>query len=152
MINETLTEKYINENGEFIATPRGTSMFPMLRHCRDTVYLKKFNGSLKRLDVPLYKRADNALVLHRCLKVNGDGTYLMCGDNQTVLELVHKSQIIAVMEGFYRDEKYISKNNLIYKMYSWFWSMSLWLRKQMQRVMYRFVDLKKVREYPNNQK
>ena len=41
-MSETLIEKYINENGEYITVPNGTSMYPMLRHRRDSVYLVKY--------------------------------------------------------------------------------------------------------------
>ena len=40
-MDETLIEKYIKENGEHIAIPVGTSMYPMLRNRRDSVYLVK---------------------------------------------------------------------------------------------------------------
>ncbi|MDD6483591.1 MAG: S24/S26 family peptidase [Clostridiales bacterium] len=149
MINETLIEQYINENGEFIATPRGTSMWPMLRHCRDTVYLKKFDGDLKKYDIPLYKRDDGTLVLHRCIGKNADSTYSMCGDHQCQRETVREEQIIAVTEGFYRDERYVPCTNPVYKLYSRFWCMSLRLRGYMLRVLHKIFDLQKVINYPN---
>ena len=64
-MDETLIEKYINENGEFIAIPVGTSMYPMLRNRRDSVYLIKYDGSgLKKYDLPVYKRIDGSQVMH----------------------------------------------------------------------------------------
>lgn len=153
MINETLIEKYIKENGEFIATPRGTSMWPLIRHCRDTVYLKKYDGNLKKYDVPLYKRDDGKQVLHRCMSVDEDGTYTMCGDNQTVLEHgIRPDQIIAVTQGIYRDEKYIPCTNKCYKTYVRLWCMSLRLRRYTLRVLHKIFSMEKILNYPNEKK
>ena len=42
----------------------------------------------------------------------------MCGDNQFMLEKnIKRSQIIAVMEGFYRGEEYIPSTNKSYQKY-----------------------------------
>ena len=143
-MEETLIEKYINENGEFIATPVGTSMWPMLRHRRDTVYLVKYNGGLKKYDLPVYKRADGNMVMHRCIDILDSG-YVMCGDNQIVKEYgVHDEQIIAVAKGFYRDEKYVPCDSFLYKFYYRFWCMSLRLRKYMLILMHRFVPHEKI--------
>lgn len=143
-MEETLIEKYIKENGEFIATPVGTSMWPMLRHRRDTVYLVKYNGGLKKYDLPVYKRADGDMVMHRCIAVLDSG-YVMCGDNQIVKEYgVRDEQIIAVAKGFYRDEKYVSCDSFLYKIYYRFWCLSLRLRKYMLMVMHRFVPHEKI--------
>ena len=80
-MEETLIEQYIKETGEFIATPIGTSMYPMLRHRRDTVYLVRYNGEgLKKYDLPVYKRTTGQQVMHRCLGKDENG-YIMCGDN-----------------------------------------------------------------------
>lgn len=153
MIKETLIERYINEMGEFIATPRGTSMWPLIRHCRDTVYLKKFDGQLKKYDIPLYKREDGKQVLHRCLSVDSDGTYTMCGDNQTMLEHgVRPDQIIGVTQGIYRDEKYISCSNKLYRLYVRLWCSNLRLRGYALKILHKMFSLEKVLNYPNQQK
>lgn len=144
-MEETLIEKYINENGEFIATPVGTSMWPMLRHRRDTVHLVKYNGEgLKKYDLPVYKRADGDQVMHRCIK-SGKNGYVMCGDNQHRKEYgITDAQIIAVAKGFYRDEKYIPIDNFFYKVYCRVWCMSLFLRRCALHIMHKFVPHKKI--------
>lgn len=139
-------EKYINETGEFIATPVGTSMWPMLRNRRDTVYLVKPEGRLKKYDLPVYRRSDGTHVMHRCIKVLPD-SYVMCGDHQFIPEHgVKDSQVIAVAKGFYRDEKYISCDNPLYKLYYHFWCMSLFLRRVMLKIMHIFVPYQKTWE------
>ena len=146
-MEKTLIEKYIEENGEFIATPVGVSMWPMLRHRRDTVYLVKYTGGLKKYDLPIYKRADGTQVMHRCIGVAENG-YIMCGDHQTEKEYgITDEQIIAVAKGFYRDEKYIPVENFWYKCYYRFWCASLKLRGIMLSVMNRLVSFEKIKNY-----
>lgn len=137
-MDETLIEKYINENGEFVTVPVGTSMYPMLRNRRDSVYMVKYNGKgLKRYDLPVYKRVNGVHVMHRCLGKDENG-YIMCGDNQWILEHgIQDEQIIAVVKGFYRDEKYIPVEKWHYKLYYKLWCKNLWCRKQMLRVLYK---------------
>lgn len=148
---ETLIEKYINENGEFIAIPVGTSMYPMLRNRRDSVYLIKYNGDgLKKYDLPVYKRADGMQVMHRCLGKDDDG-YIMCGDNQWILEKGVKDEaIIAVAKGFYRDERYISNNNIIYKAYYKLWCSNLFFRKCALRIIHKLNPRRKIMENYKN--
>ena len=144
-MNETLIEQYIKENGDFIAIPVGTSMYPMLRNRRDSVWLVKYDGKgLKKYDLPVYKRLDGTQVMHRCLGKDKNG-YIMCGDNQWILEHgIHDDQIIAVAKGFYRDEKYIPNENVFYRLYYHFWSMNLYLRKCILRVIHKIYPRQKI--------
>ena len=111
----------LDNNDFFIATPIGTSMLPMLRERIDTVKLVKPTQNIEKYDVILYERPGKLYVLHRVLGKrikNGEELYVLCGDNQVKLEkYVKKNQIIGVMEGYYRGESYISKDDLSYKKY-----------------------------------
>ncbi len=146
-MDETLIEKYIKENGEHIAIPVGTSMYPMLRNRRDSVYLVKYNmQGLEKYDLPVYKRADGTQVMHRCLDKNENG-YIMCGDNQWVREYgIKDEQIIAVAKGFYRDERYIPNSNPIYRLYCRIWCISLRLRRFVLRVIHKLIPRTKIME------
>lgn len=146
-MSETLIEKYINENGEYITVPNGTSMYPMLRHRRDSVYLVKYEkNTLKKYDLPVYKRLDGTHVMHRCIGKNEDG-YIMCGDNQWVRETrITDEQIIAIVKGFYRDEKYIPVTNLWHKLYCRIWCISLRLRKYALIIIHKFNPNEKIIE------
>lgn len=146
-MDETLIEKYIKENGEHIAIPVGTSMYPMLRNRRDSVHLIRYDmHGLKKYDLPVYKRTDGTQVMHRCLGKNERG-YIMCGDNQWILEYgITDEQIIAVSKGFYRDEKYISNNNLIYRIYCRIWCFNLSMRKLVLRVIHKLYPNSKIME------
>lgn len=109
-------EQAIEKYGFFIATPIGTSMLPLLRERLDTVKLVA-PTNIKKHDVVLYMRNDKTLVLHRIIRVHKD-SFTMCGDNQCILEKhVKRSQIIAVMEGFYRGEEYFPCTDKNYQKY-----------------------------------
>ena len=96
----------IDKFGFVIVSIKGTSMLPLLVESRDTVKLIAPNN-LKVNDVVLYERITGELVLHRIIKIK-DNKYVMCGDNQFVLEKnISKEQIIALMEGYYKKENYI---------------------------------------------
>lgn len=145
IMDETLIEQYIKENGDFVAIPVGTSMYPMLRNRRDSVYLVRYEGEgLKKYDLPVYKRADGTQVMHRCLGKDENG-YIMCGDNQWTLEHgIREDQIIAVARGFYRDEKYIPNENRLYRAYYKLWSSNLFLRKCALRVIHKIYPRQKI--------
>ena len=150
-MEETLIEKYIKENGEFVAIPVGTSMYPMLRNRRDSVYLVRYNGEgLKKYDLPVYKRDNGQQVMHRCLGKDENG-YIMCGDNQWTLEHgIREDQIIAVAKGFYRDEKYIPNENRLYRFYYKLWAKNLFIRKCILRVIHKIIPRSKIMENYKN--
>lgn len=109
-------EQAIEKYGFFIATPIGTSMLPLLRERLDTVKLVA-PTNIKKHDVVLYMRNDKTLVLHRIIRVHKN-SFTMCGDNQCILEKhIKRSQIIAVMEGFYREEEYFPCTDKNYQKY-----------------------------------
>ncbi len=102
---------------EVCFAPKGTSMLPMLRQGLDSVVLKKPPAQLEKYDLPLYRRADGAFVLHRVVGQDRDG-YITCGDNQIQREHgVRHSQVIGVVTGYYRGEEYISCQTPRYKLY-----------------------------------
>lgn len=121
-IDNTISyRKIMEENDFFIATPVGTSMLPMIRERIDTVKLVKVARNLQKGDVILYERPNNTYVLHRIVGIknkNGEKKYILCGDNQVLLEkYVDEKQIIAVVEGYFRGESYISCDDKSYKRY-----------------------------------
>ena len=96
--------------------PKGTSMLPLIRQGIDFVELSPLPDKLKKYDLPLYQRRDGQYVLHRIVKAGS--TYTCIGDNQFSYEKgVRQEQLIAVVTGYYRDEKYIPVSNFRYKCY-----------------------------------
>ena len=119
--------------------PKGTSMMPLIRQNVDTVMLKQAPEKLKKYDLPLYRRADGHFVLPRVVDIKPDG-YVMCGDNQCDREFgVRQDMILAVAEGIYRKDKYISVNNISYKIYVRYWVLKKRILSQ------KLVRLKKIK-------
>jgi hypothetical protein len=118
----------LREQGHIIGTPAGSSMWPILRSQRDTVLLASPSGRLKRLDIALYRRRNGQAILHRVLKVRSLD-YGLCGDNQWAIEYgITDEQILGVVEGIYRDEKYIPCSHPFYRLLAVTWCLSLNLR------------------------
>ncbi len=110
-------EQVLNDEGILVSTTSGISMYPLLRDRRDTVIIKKPTGRLKKYDVPLYRRGDQ-YVLHRIIKVLPD-SYIIRGDNCEAKEYgITDSQIIGVLDGIYRGDKYIPVAKHSYRLYA----------------------------------
>ena len=90
-------EEAFNMDKDFQIPITGTSMLPLLVQGRDFVKIEKCNRKLEVGDIPLYRRDDGHFVLHRVVKIEDDGSYTMCGDNQFVLEKgITDSHIIGI--------------------------------------------------------
>lgn len=91
-------------------------MKPMISG-EDKVILEKPKGKLKKYDVPLYCFKNN-YIIHRIVKVNQDGTYTACGDNNFFLEKgIEDKDIIAIVTSYNKNGKEKSINSLSYKVY-----------------------------------
>lgn len=128
MSNKQQIEDVLREEGIFVSTTVGVSMYPMLRNRKDTIIVTSYEGRLKKYDVPLYKRGSN-YVLHRIVEVRPD-SYVICGDNCVTKEYdITDEQILGVLTGFYRGSKKINMNGLAYKTYVRIWCRLYWIRK-----------------------
>ena len=111
-------EEAFDNNKTFTIPISGTSMLPLLVQGRDTVTIKKIESPLSVGDLPLYRRKDGAFVLHRIIKVNNDGTYILCGDNQFIKETgITDNEMIGVVTDITRDGKNFSVTNKKYQRY-----------------------------------
>lgn len=117
-----LIQEVIDSDGEFRLFPRGTSMLPLLRQGRDSVVLVKCTQAPKKRDIIFYKRPNGQFVLHRILKTSKDGGYILCGDNQTVLEKgITDDMVIALVSAVYKDDKRIDVSSFSNRLYESFW-------------------------------
>lgn len=111
----------LESGGEFRIYPKGTSMLPLIRMGRDSVCLEKPAGNLKRNDIAFYLRDNGEYVLHRVVKAEG-GSYVMCGDNQIMLETgIENRHIIGYVTKIYRGEKLITPKKAGYRLYLFLW-------------------------------
>lgn len=134
MSNKRQIEDVLQQEGVFVSTTVGTSMFPMLRNRRDTIIVKPYEGRLKKYDVPLYKRNSN-YILHRIIEVRPD-SYVICGDNCVQKEYdISDEQILGVLTGFYRGSRQVNMDGWKYKAYVRVWCAMYPVRKVCKRVL-----------------
>ncbi len=117
-------EEVLSSGGEFRMYPKGTSMLPLIVQKRDSVVLKRnFDKPAKKHDIAFYRRANGQFVLHRVMKICGDGSYVMCGDNQLALEKgITDEQIIGYVCMLYRGEKSVDIDGFRYLWYVFWWT------------------------------
>lgn len=115
-------KEILESGGEFKIYPRGKSMLPLIVEGEDSVVLVKATERLKKNDIAFYKRDNGQFVLHRVVKAMPDGSYVMCGDNQTYLEKgITDSHVIGVLSRLYKKEKLFNDKAFSYKLYRAFW-------------------------------
>ncbi len=116
-------EEVLDSGATFRIYPKGVSMLPLIVEGRDSVVLKKSKGiPAKKHDIAFYRRNDGHFVLHRVMRIEKDGTYTMCGDNQLVLERgIRSTQIIAYVSEVYRKDKRIQTDAFLYRLYVYAW-------------------------------
>ena len=135
MSNKRQIEDVLKEEGLFVSTTVGVSMFPMLRNRRDTIIVMPYEGRLKKYDVPLYKRGSD-YILHRIIEVRPD-SYVIRGDNCIQKEYgITDEQILGVLTGFYRGSKKVNMDGWGYKLYVRLW----WALHQIRRMYLRMYS------------
>ena len=112
------------ESGQSVRfSPRGTSMLPMLRQGLDSVTLSPLPETLRKYDLPLYRRDNGQYVLHRIIHA-GD-SFTCMGDNQFVPETgLRRDQMIAVVTAFCREGREIPVRAPGYRIYCRLWHFS----------------------------
>lgn len=101
-------EEAFNRGLDFQIPITGTSMNPLLYQKRDFVKIEKPVLPLAIGDIPLYRRDNGAFVLHRVVGIKENGEYIMCGDNQFLLEHgITDSNIIGIAKTLIIDGKEI---------------------------------------------
>lgn len=134
-MSKSTFEEELKEKGILIYRNVGTSMFPLIRQGKDAMIItrpKEWNDmkpKLKKMDVPLYQRKNGQYVLHRVVKVLDSG-YVLRGDNTYTNEYgITDNQILGVLSGVIRNGREVSVNSFSYKLYSYFWYYTYYLRK-----------------------
>lgn len=147
----------LDEGKEVLLTVTGNSMAPFLRHSRDQVVLKKPADptTLQPGEVPLYRRKNGQMVLHRIVE-RDDGTkrrlygereplpsmhssssltYTMLGDAQIQREPnIRPEQIVAVAIAFVRKSKRWDCHSTAYRRRSLRWHKLMPIRMPLVRL------------------
>lgn len=111
-----IMKEVIDSGGEFTFYPHGISMLPLIRQGQDQVVLVQ-PENIKLGDVVFYQRDNGQFVLHRLVKID-NGRYVMCGDNQFLLEYgITDKHILAKVKAIIRDEKIIDETIPEYQKY-----------------------------------
>lgn len=130
-----LMKEQINRDGCVKFTPKGNSMLPTLRNNLDSVTLMKPRFPLKKYDIVFYLRDNGQYVLHRIVKAEPDGTYIMRGDNQFCNEAgLRAEQIIGVVKKFTRKGREYTGDEWFYKLYCIIWCRAVNLRRVLRRM------------------
>ena len=115
-------EDQLIEQGYHVSTTVGMSMYPMLRDRRDRiVVIPVGEKTLKKYDLPLYKRPDGKCVLHRIIGVRKDH-YVIRGDNTYVREYVPKDWILGYVSEFYRKGRHVLASSRGHRAYAALWN------------------------------
>ena len=108
-------ERVIAEQGQLVYTHVGDSMQPLIQP-GDLLVIKKVGATLKKYDIPLYRRKSGQYVLHRIVGVRDDG-YITMGDNRSAPEYgVTEKMIIGVLTDIVRDGQTLSADALSRKL------------------------------------
>jgi hypothetical protein len=114
MSNKTF-EQVIAEQGRLVYTKVGNSMYPFILP-RDLLVIERPTHSLRRFDIPLYKRPNGQYVLHRIVGVGDDGAFVTRGDNRTTLEYgVTEQMIIGVLTAIIRGGETLSVDEMTHR-------------------------------------
>lgn len=134
-MSKSTFEEELKEKGILVYRNVGTSMLPLIRQGKDVMIIKRPDEwkenrqKLNRFDVPLYQRSNGQYVLHRVVKVTDEG-YVLRGDNTYCNEYgIKDEQILGVLTGVIRNGKEISVNSFAYKLYSYAWYYTYYIRK-----------------------
>ena len=110
----------LKNNKSVLFFPMGTSMLPTIRPSIDSVLLSPKNKKIKLYDLPLYINDDGKFILHRIIEIKDD--YICLGDNQYFgQEHVNYDQIVGIVTGIYKNNRFYSTDNFLYKIFSIIW-------------------------------
>ncbi len=145
MIDNISIEQAV-QRGHFVARPHGVSMWPMIRNGIDTVLIEPVSGRLLKNDIPLYKDKRGRYVIHRIIKVTDTG-YVICGDGLYEKEYdITDKNIIGVVRGFFRKEKFISCEAKGYQLYVKIWVGLIFMREP---IIWSVRKLRRLRQLMN---
>lgn len=98
-------EEILATEGFYMGLPNGNSMWPLLRHQKDPILVVPIKERLKIDDIALFRIGQNH-ILHRVVDFYDCG-YVMRGDNCISCEYVPYQEVLGILQGFYRKDRYI---------------------------------------------
>ncbi len=109
----------LEAGGRAILPASGQSMWPLLRHNRDSVVIvSAASKSPQKNDLALYICISGQFKLHRIVGFDKNGDLVFCGENQFIREHhVNPQQIVGYVEGFTRNCRAYHCSSKIYLIY-----------------------------------
>lgn len=133
-MREESIESVLARKGKIVTTPVGVSMRPMLKNRTDQIVIETLTRPPRPRDVVLFKRPNGQYVLHRVVKAEGD-TFVIQGDNCTGEDRVKREQIIGILTGFYRGERYCDcEKSRGYRLYARLWPIVTFPRRALVKI------------------
>ncbi len=128
-MNQITIEEQLDKDGYVLELSVGNSMKPLINQRTEQLLIEKFNDFPKRKDVVLFKRGSGKLVLHRIISVRKDG-FVIRGDNCYKNERVSAEQIIGILKGFYKGDRFVDcDKDIPYRLFVSVWLFSFPLRR-----------------------
>ena len=112
-------------------TVTGNSMFPLLRHERDTVLIQPVSFDEMQVgDIVLVKRDNGKFVLHRVYSRTAD-SFITAGDGQSWIDegLLSKEHLLARVSRIFRGQRKLTRDSLIWRMAVLFYARRTVLHK-----------------------
>jgi len=130
-INIMLQEGY---DAEF--TVVGNSMWPFLSNERDRVIVRaRENSSIKKGDIVLFCPEEGRYLLHRVTQLR-DGMFQTAGDGNCFYDGFFPEECLnSIAISFRRKEKFVSCQNLLYRIYSKIWMFLFPIRRHLLRLL-----------------
>lgn len=136
----TSFEEILKQRGVLIYTNKGKSMIPLIKEGKDVLVISAQIENIKPFDVILTKRPSGRYILHRIIKKDKDGTFVICGDNSYKCDMGIKSaDIIGKLTTIIRGNKKNELNGFFYKMYVYVWCRFFFIRKPVLRLIKIFL-------------
>lgn len=116
------------EQGAVTLTVTGNSMAPFLLHGRDQIRFEKLTSPVRRGDMVFFQRCGGQYVMHRVLRVAGEGVYLIGDGQQQVEGPIAPEQLFARVTGVCRKGKWIGPGQFWWDFFAGPWLTLLPLR------------------------
>ena len=117
----------------------GSSMMPLLKPERDSVWLQK-SDSVQRGRILFFRRNNGMFVLHRVRRVLPDGSFIVNGDAQKWVETVHPAQAVAVVTQIVRKDKTIRWDHPMLRLWDMLWYPTRPIRPFLLRMYAKFSE------------
>ncbi len=133
----------IKNDGKVSIIASGVSMEPFIKNKKDVVTLVGAGRKLKKGDVPLYRRGNGKVVLHRVIGEDKNG-YIMRGDNQWTNEYGIKDEnILALLYSVKKGSRELKKDSTLCRIYEFLLPLIRLLKKSKNFISIRAKRLRR---------